>query len=154
MITNLKENECIHILVNNYIGQLGYIYIDRPFVVPMTYFFDKENIIIIGYSEEGHKIKAMRNNRKISLLVSEKVNSNTYSSVLVHGFFEEIAGSAAKKHLHDFTEGIKSIILKKEHKDAHCIGDFSNKRSIKKIPIVFKISVDEITGKKVTNQND
>ncbi|MDN3618286.1 pyridoxamine 5'-phosphate oxidase family protein [Polaribacter undariae] len=152
MITNLKESECINILENNYVGQLSYIYIERPFIVPMTYFFDKKNSIV-GYSEEGHKTKAMRNYRKVSLQVSEKADNNTCNSVLVHGIYEELSGSVAKKYLHDFTEGIKAIILKNEHRNLHCISDFSNKRTQKKIPIVFRITVDEMTGKKITNES-
>ncbi|WP_166383904.1 MULTISPECIES: pyridoxamine 5'-phosphate oxidase family protein [unclassified Polaribacter] len=152
MTTNLKESECINILENNYIGQLSYIYIERPFIVPMTYFFDKKKSIV-GYSEEGHKTKAMRNYRKVSLQVLEKADGNTCNSVLVHGVYEELSGSVAKKYLHDFTEGIKALILKKEHRDLHCISDFSNKSTLKKIPIVFRITVNEMTGKKITNKS-
>ncbi|PQJ68820.1 MULTISPECIES: pyridoxamine 5'-phosphate oxidase family protein [Polaribacter] len=152
MVTNLNDNECVQILSNNYVGQLGYIYIDRPFVVPMTYFFDKENIII-GYSEDGHKTMAMRNYRKVSLQVSEKQSSTVCNSVLVHGFYKELSGSEAKKHLHEFYAGIKELISKKEHRNLHCISDFSHKINKNNTPIVFKITIDEITGKKVTHDN-
>ena len=149
MITNLNDSECKNLLENNYIGQLGYIYIDRPFVVPMTYFFEKEDIII-GYSEDGHKTKSMRDNRKVSLLVSEKTDSNVCNSVLVHGFYEELSGSEAKKDLHEFSAGIKELILKKEHKEVNCIGDFSHKKETKNTTIVFRIRIDDLTGKKIT----
>jgi nitroimidazol reductase NimA-like FMN-containing flavoprotein (pyridoxamine 5'-phosphate oxidase superfamily) len=152
MMTNLNDNECANLLANNYIGQLGYIYIDRPFIVPMTYYFDKENNIIIGYSKDGHKTQAMRNYRKVSLQVSEKEDSENCNSVLAHGIYKEVSGSEAKKYLHDFTEGIKNIILEKEEKNLQCISDFSHKISTKNIPIIFKISVNEITGKKITKE--
>ena len=152
MTTNLNDTECRNLLANNYIGQLGYIYIDRPFVVPMTYFFDNENSII-GYSEDGHKTKAMRNYRKISLLISEKENNDICNTVLVHGVYEELSGSEAKKDLHEFSAGIKDLILKKEHREAHCIGDFSHKRKTQNPTIVFRITIDEMTGKKMTYEN-
>jgi nitroimidazol reductase NimA-like FMN-containing flavoprotein (pyridoxamine 5'-phosphate oxidase superfamily) len=153
MITNLNDNKCVTLLSNNYIGQLGYIYIDRPFIVPMTYYFDKENKIIIGYSEDGHKTMSMRKYRKVALQVSEKEDSNTCNSVLVHGFYEEVSGSEAKKYLHNFTKGIKNLILRKEHEDKHCISDFSHKINTQNIPIIFKITIDEMTGKKITKDN-
>ncbi|WP_158839898.1 pyridoxamine 5'-phosphate oxidase family protein [Polaribacter sp. L3A8] len=153
MVTNLNDNECVQVLSNNYIGQLGYIYIDRPFVIPMTYFFDKENNSIVGYSEDGHKTMAMRNYRKVSLQVSEKKNDHICNSILVHGIYEELSGSGAKKHLHEFSAGIKELISKKEHKNLHCISDFSHKINTKNTPIVFKIIIDEITGKKITSDN-
>lgn len=152
MITKLKETECVNILANNYICKLGYVYIDTPFIVPMTYFFDKKNSIIC-YSHEGHKTKAMRNHRKVSLLVSEKENKNICNSVLVHGIYEEFSGSEAKKYLHDFSEGVKELISKKEKTDLNCISDFSHKVNINNTPIVFKITINEITGKNITSDS-
>ncbi|MGJ8744297.1 pyridoxamine 5'-phosphate oxidase family protein [Polaribacter sp.] len=118
----------------------------------MTYFFDNENSII-GYSEVGHKIKSMRNYRKVSLLVSEKENGEICNSVLVHGVYDELSGSEAKKNLHLFSAGIKALILKKEHRNTHCIRDFSHLKKGQSFPIVFRIIVDEMTGKKIINEN-
>ena len=152
MITTLNNNECVNLLSNNYIGQLGYIYIDRPFIVPMTYYFDKENYIIIGYSQDGHKTMSMRKYRKVSLLVLEKENDENCNSVLVHGHYEEVSGSNAKRYLHDFTKGIKNLVLRKEQKNLHCISDFSHKINTQNIPIVIKITIEEMTGKKITKE--
>jgi nitroimidazol reductase NimA-like FMN-containing flavoprotein (pyridoxamine 5'-phosphate oxidase superfamily) len=152
MITNLKENECVKLLANNYIGQLGYIYIDRPFIVPMTYYFDNKNTII-GYSEDGHKTMAMRQNRKVSLQVAEKDTKDACNSILIHGFYEELIGSESKKYLHEFAAGIKDLILRKEERNTHCIGEFSYKINTQNTPIIFKITIDEITGKKITRDN-
>lgn len=153
MITNLNDNECLNLLANNYIGYLGYIYIDRPFIVPITYYFDKENDIIIGYSKEGHKTMSMRKYRKVSIQILEKEDSENCNSVLVHGHYKEVSGSEAKNHLHHFTEGIKKLILKKEEKNIHCISDFSHKITTQNNPIIFIISIDEMTGKKITKEN-
>ncbi|ARV15825.1 pyridoxamine 5'-phosphate oxidase family protein [Polaribacter sp. SA4-12] len=152
MITDLKDNKCVNLLANNYVGQLGYIYIGRPFIVPMTYYFDKENHIIIGYSENGHKTMSMRKYRKVSLHVSEKENNDNCNSVLVHGLYKEFSGSEAKKYLHEFTKGIKNLILRKEEKNLDCISDFSHKVNTQKIPIIFKITIDEMTGKEITRK--
>ena len=153
MITNLNDNECANLLANNYVGQLGYIYIDRPFIVPMTYYFDKENHTIIGYSEDGHKTMSMRKYQKVSLQVLDvEENSSNSNSVLVHGHYKEVSGSEAKKYLHEFTKGIKNIILRKEDKNLNCISDFSHKMNTQNIPIVFKIVIHEMSGKKITKQ--
>ena len=153
MITNLKESECAILLANNYICQLSYIYNERPFIVPMTYYFDKKNIIIIGYSENGHKTKAMRKNNKVSIQVSEKDNNDNCNFVLAHGLYQEFSGSEAKKYLHEFSAGVKLLIIKKEEKNSFCIGDFSHKTDTHDIPIVFKITIDEMTGKRLTKNN-
>jgi nitroimidazol reductase NimA-like FMN-containing flavoprotein (pyridoxamine 5'-phosphate oxidase superfamily) len=148
MITNLTEEECSSILSNNYIGQLAYIYKERPFVVPITYFFNKNSIIVIGYSDDGHKTIAMRKNSKVSLQVSNIKDNDNWISVLAHGTYDEVTGSVAKKYLHDFSTGIKDIILKKEDTCIHSVGDFSSKKYTNHPPIIFRITVDEMTGKR------
>lgn len=146
MITSLSKKECTQLLATNYVGHLAYIYNNRPYVVPITYFFDA-NKDIIGYSTEGHKTMALRKNNTISLEVSEIENINTWQSVLVHGTFIELSGSDAKKSLHDFANGIKNLVMIKEDKDLHFINEFSTKIYDENVPIVFKITVHEITGK-------
>ncbi|WP_299249915.1 pyridoxamine 5'-phosphate oxidase family protein [uncultured Lacinutrix sp.] len=148
MFKNLEDKEIEYILENNYVGQLGYIFNNSPFVVPITYFFDKENNAIICYSGDGHKMKAMRKNPKVSLLVSNIENVTHWKSVLVHGVFEQHFGSDAKAYLHKFSLGIKDIILEKEQSKASFISDFSSKIYKDDVPAVFIVKIEEITGKK------
>jgi len=145
-MTNLTEKECNTLLADNYIGQLAYIYNNRPFVVPITYYFDGKNTII-SYSAEGHKTMAMRKINKVSMQVSDIKNINNWNSILAHGFFKEITGSDAKKYLHEFATRVKDLILRKEEKNLHTIGDFSSKTNTDALPIVFKITTYELTGK-------
>lgn len=147
MITNLEPSECIEILKQNYIGHLAYIYQNRPFAIPITYYYDQKTNTIIGYSSEGHKTKALRLLNKVSMEVAEIESINNWQSVLAHGRYEELKGSQAKSYLHTFSDGIKQIIRKKEEKNPQCISDFSSKIYDEEVPIVFVISLDELTGK-------
>lgn len=146
---DLKSQECIAVLKNNYIGRLGYIAKGSPYIIPITYFYyDDSNNSIICYSGEGHKIEAMRKNHTVSLEVDEIKSANSWRSILVHGVFEEIQGIDARHLLHEFAEGVKSIIYEKEHTLPHAISDFSSKMHQEKIPIVYRIKILEITGKR------
>ncbi len=147
MISTLNERECINILGNNYIGQLAYIYKGKPFIVPLTYYFDKKHIIV-GYSDEGHKTMAMRKNTKVSLQILEIKNVDNWNSVLAQGVYKEISGPDAKKYLHEFATGIKDLILKKEERTVDSICKFSSKTYTNKPPIIFKITIDELIGKR------
>tara|TARA_R110002126_G_scaffold277560_1_gene423491 strand:- start:56637 stop:57089 length:453 start_codon:yes stop_codon:yes gene_type:complete len=146
MIRTINRKKASDILANNYIGNLGYIYKNSPYIVPMTYFFDGKKTIII-YSSEGQKTFAMRKNSRVSLQVSEIKDIDNWESVLAHGIFEELTGIDAKSHLQEFAIGIKDIILKREEKNLHFIGEFSSKVYVNEIPIIFKITLDEITGR-------
>lgn len=148
MFINLEEREIKHILENNYIGHMGYTYQNRPFVVPITYFYDQEINAIICYSGDGHKMQALRLNPQVCLEISNIEHVTKWKSVLVHGIFEQKYGSDAKSYLHKFSLGVKDVILKKEHKKASFIDEFSSKKLDDNIPAVFLIKIEEITGKK------
>ncbi|MCK8479502.1 pyridoxamine 5'-phosphate oxidase family protein [Psychroserpens algicola] len=145
MIINLKSKDCDYILSHNYIGYLSYIYLNKPYVVPITYFF-KDNSIIC-YSSTGHKINAMRKHPHVSLQVASIDSVSEWKSVLVHGVYNEIEGSEAKALLHEFSLGIKDIIMRIEQKDLDYISEFSAKIYKEDLPIVFKIEIEGITGK-------
>ncbi|WP_425075941.1 pyridoxamine 5'-phosphate oxidase family protein [Psychroserpens sp. S379A] len=145
MIKNLDKADCQLLLKQNYIGHLGYIYKNKPYVIPITYFY-KDNRIIC-YSGEGHKIDAMRKHAPITLEVSNINSVSHWQSIAVHGTYEEFEGSAAKVLLHDFSLGIKDIILNKEQRDLNFISEFSAKIAKNDIPIVFVINIENITGK-------
>jgi nitroimidazol reductase NimA-like FMN-containing flavoprotein (pyridoxamine 5'-phosphate oxidase superfamily) len=147
MVRVLKQKECLHILTNNYIGNLAYIYRDRPFIAPITYFFDAENNIIIGYSAEGHKINAMRKNSNVSVNVAEIDSVNDWKSVLAHGSFEELSSCTSKAKLHQFSIGVKDLIITREHRKLDFINEFSSKIYTDDLPVIFQIKVKEITGK-------
>ncbi|MEH6537214.1 MAG: pyridoxamine 5'-phosphate oxidase family protein [Psychroserpens sp.] len=147
MIRTLNEKESVKLLETNYIGNLSYIYQNRPFIAPITYFFSKKNNVIIGYSAEGHKIKAMRKNNNVSLGVSDVDSVNSWESVLAQGRFVELSGSEAKAQLHLFSLGVKGLIIKKEHRELDFISEFSSKIYKDDLPVIFQIKIEEITGK-------
>ena len=145
MIKNLDQGDCKLLLKQNYIGHLGYIYNNRPYVIPITYFYEDDRIIC--YSGEGHKIDAMRKHAPVALEVSDIESVDHWQSIAVHGHYEEYEGSTAKALLHAFSLGIKDIIMKKEHRGLNFISEFSAKIANNDMPIVFVIHIEEITGK-------
>ena len=148
MITDLGKHACIKILHDNYIGHLAYIYNGLPYVIPITYFYDQDSITVIAYSGEGHKIKALRINKYVSLEISEITTVNNWKSILVHGTFEELEGPDAKYELHKFALGVKKLIEKNEYNEVDFIPEFSGKTNPESMPIVYRINIQEITGKK------
>jgi len=151
MYSNLEKNDTQFVLENNYLGHLSYIYQDRPYVVPITYFFYPEKNVIICYSGEGHKMNAMRKNNHVALNVIDVDALTKWKSVLVHGTFEQVFGSEAKSYLHEFSLGIKSLVIEKELKELSFISEFSSKLINENLPMVFVIKIDEVTGKMRAN---
>ena len=147
MIKNLETTECIELLNNNYIGHLAFISHREPYILPITYSYNQKSNSIIGYSAEGHKIDAMRKNDLVSLEVEEIKSVNNWRSVNVHGTFEELQGIDAKYLLHEFAQKVKKLVEQKEGSHPEFISEFSSKLYGQGIPIVYRINIQEITGK-------
>lgn len=148
MRRNLEHTENLQILTSNYIGNLAYISGASPYIVPMTYYYDRESHTITSYSSEGHKIAAMRKNNAVAFIVNQIETVADWQTVQVLGTFEELKGIDAKHMLHEFSEGIKDILSRTERTDAKYISDFSAKIESEDSPLVFRINISEITGKK------
>ena len=147
MIRDLEIEECLEILCNNYIGHLGYISGKSPFVIPITYFHDAEEKCLLSYSTSGHKIEAMRKYEYVSLQVENIQSILEWSSVQVRGSYEELEGSAAKKYLHKFTEGVQNTIKELKGSRPKFISDFSSRLQERELPIVYRINIHDIVGK-------
>jgi uncharacterized protein len=147
MIRNLNKSEKLKLLESNYIGYLSYIYRNRPFIAPITYFFNKAKNEIIGYSAEGHKVTAMRKNNNVCINVTDVDSVNEWKSVSAQGIYEELNGSSAKAKLHEFSLGVKDLIIAKEHRELDFISQFSSKIYKNDMPVIFTIKVEELTGR-------
>lgn len=147
MFENIAKKECIQILRNNYIGHIGFISNNTPFIIPITYYYDENENIIISYSGGGHKIDSMRLNNTVSFQVEDIKSLTNWKSVLLIGEFEELSGSIAKMHLHHFAQNVKNIMSEKEAIDPHQITSFSSKIDSGSIPIVYRIKINDVFGK-------
>jgi len=145
MISSFSTTDCKHLLRRNYIGQLAYVYQNKPFSIPITYYFTEDKIIC--YSGDGHKISAMRLRKEVSLQVAEIDEINKWKSVIAHGTFRELQGSEAKAYLHEFSLGVKDVISVKELRDLDYISQFSARISKDDYPIVFIIEINEYSGR-------
>jgi nitroimidazol reductase NimA-like FMN-containing flavoprotein (pyridoxamine 5'-phosphate oxidase superfamily) len=142
-----SKSDRLKILKNNYIAHLSYIYRGKPYIVPISYYYDKEKNVILGYSSEGHKIRSMRRNSNVSLNVSEIDAVGSWVSVLAQGVFFELSGSNAKTQLRQFSDGIKTVVAKKEQRGLKFINEFSGKVNDDNVAIVFEITIDKLSGK-------
>jgi len=144
----LKPNECNVILAKNYIGRIGYLSKGRAEIIPITYYYDAERNSILTYSGQGNKINAIRENPLVSFQVDEIASLEKWQSVLLYGRFEELTGIDAKFMLRLFSEGVKKVITEKEKSCPDFIKNFSSKTTNADAPIVYRILIEEINGKK------
>ncbi len=135
MITSLSQEDARALLVEARIGRLGCLYAGGPYVVPVNYVFDGQNIYV--HSLPGRKLEALRVNPRACLQVDEIIDQYRWRSAIAFGIYEGIT---------DTVERDRAVRL--------LLARFPQLTPVESVPvhdgqssvIVFRIRVDEITG--------
>ena len=134
MISEIGDRESRELLREQSIGRLGCCGDGEPYVIPVNYLFDGENIYI--HSMPGRKIEIMRANPHICLQTDEIEDAYNWRSVIVFGWFEEI---------HDSTERDQKLAAMFKRLP-HLTPVESKVRDSMSETMVFRIRIERITG--------
>ena len=144
----LSKAECREEVKRHYVAKLGYILNDCPFIVPITYYFDKAENCILGYSVQGHKIEGMRKNTTVCMYIDSITSVNNWKSILIHGSFEELSKVDSAFYLNRLGEGVRYLLNDTNYKETRAMEEFSNVKFPQGEPIVYRINIWDITGRK------
>jgi len=136
MITPLSREEARALLFETKIGRLGCLYEGKPYVVPVNYVFDGENLYV--HSLPGRKLDALRANPRACLQVDEIIDQYRWRSAIAFGTYEDVT---------DSDERARAARL--------LLARFPQLTPVESVPvhdgqssvIIFRIHVDEVTGK-------
>lgn len=146
MIGLLTPEQCRYILQSNHVGRIGCQLNGKVLVVPITYVSDDN--YIYGYSMEGTKITMMRKNPNVCFEVDCIDNLANWRCVMVWGKFEELKTPYSQANARNlFIERLEPITVGETVDPAR---EFANPPKVveKKLkPVVYRISLKEITGK-------
>ena len=134
MISEIGYRESRELLRNQNIGRLGCCSEGMPYVIPVNYFFDGEDIYIL--SMPGRKIQIMRANPYVCLQVDEIEDTFNWISVIAFGQFEEV---------YDTTERDR-ILAAMFQRFPHLTPVESKVKNSMSEVIVFRIRIERITG--------
>jgi nitroimidazol reductase NimA-like FMN-containing flavoprotein (pyridoxamine 5'-phosphate oxidase superfamily) len=133
-IGKLGKTDALAILRKGTLGRLGCIAADWPYVVPVNYYFDGENIYI--HTLPGKKLDALRANPRVCLQVDEIKDSYNWRSVIAYGTFEEVSSEETREN----------VLTKLYSKLPHMTPVESRLVNGMTGTIVFRIKVEEVTG--------
>ena len=147
MIGKLTETEIDEVLNENYIGRLGCYADNRVYVVPITFVFEKGNIL--GRSVPGMKIDMMRKNPAVCFEVEEIRTYNNWRSVIAWGNYEEITDEKEKQAaLRAFVDRTLRMKISETAIAPESTESRVHPRSPGNIkPVVFRIRLTEKTGR-------
>ncbi len=116
------------------LGRLGCIADGEPYVVPINYLFDGENIYV--HSLGGRKIDALRANPRACLQVDEIEDAYHWRSVIAYGNYEEITDEQMRER----------TLAEIFRRMPHLTPVESKMAKGMSQAIVFRLKVDLITG--------
>lgn len=135
MIRRMSTDEARSLLSDCRRGRLGCVYEGGPYVVPVNYVLDGDNIYL--HSLPGRKVSALRSNARACLQVDEVVDEYHWRSAIAFGGYREINAGPAR----DRAVGL-------------LLARFPQLTPVESVPvhdgqssvILFCIQVEEITG--------
>jgi nitroimidazol reductase NimA-like FMN-containing flavoprotein (pyridoxamine 5'-phosphate oxidase superfamily) len=136
MIKSLNDEEKTALLMRRRLGRLGCTVAGAPYVVPINYVFDGDNIY--SHSLPGTKIEALRLNSAACLQVDEISDEFHWQSVMVVGEYQEIT-----------SQDEREIVLTKllaRLPSLTPVESFHDHDPAQPSAVVFRIKIREISG--------
>ena len=135
MITPLSQDEARTLLAETKVGRLGCIHAGGPYVVPVNYILDGDNIYV--HSLPGRKLAALRSNPKACLQVDEIKDEYRWQSAIAFGHYEDVIDPAERDRAVRFLLARFPKLTPVESVPVH-----DGQSSVK----IFRIHIEEITG--------
>ena len=145
MFGKLNNEQIEQVIENNFVGRLACYADGRPYVVPISYAYERGFIYVRTF--EGMKINMMRKNPKVCFQIDEMENMANWRSVVTWGTFEELTNEmdrndALEKLVSRILPGISTEMVKLSPQWPFPTDDFSKIKGI-----VFRIRITEKTGR-------
>ncbi|GAB4092541.1 pyridoxamine 5'-phosphate oxidase family protein [Flaviaesturariibacter terrae] len=94
MLGKLTLQEIESVLYAQLVGRIGCHADGETYVVPISYVYDGEYIIC--HTQEGKKIRMMRENPRVCFQLDDVTDLGHWKSVIVQGLFEEVTDADAR----------------------------------------------------------
>jgi len=148
VVNEMTKQECGAFLANASLGRLGCSLDNQPYVVPIYFVYEPENIYI--FSTFGQKTEWMHLNPKVCLEVDEIVNQSQWVSVLVTGRYQELT----EPRYTDEREHARSLLETRHQWWLNALGERQLRLGDHSIaPLFFRIHIDSMTGVRAIDES-
>jgi nitroimidazol reductase NimA-like FMN-containing flavoprotein (pyridoxamine 5'-phosphate oxidase superfamily) len=145
LIHEIPLSECVWLLKRTSLGRLACARGNQPYIVPISFQFDADQNCLYSFSTLGQKIDWMRENPKVCVEVDEIADRFEWTTVVIFGRYEEIRDNAqdrsARVRAHELFQtqpvwwmpGAGKLAGTDEHHT----------------PVIYRISIERMTGRRV-----
>jgi uncharacterized protein len=90
IIHELTRSECLALLQRATVGRLACARDSQPYIVPVSFYFNEDDMSLYSFSTIGQKIRWMRDNPKVCVELDEIADRLQWTTVIINGVYEEI----------------------------------------------------------------
>lgn len=143
-IFELTNKECAEALTRLRLGRLACSRNEQPYIVPIYFAFHERQLY--SFATHGQKIDWMRINPRVCIEADEIVNRDEWTSVIVHGRYEELPDTLEWKLERELTHDL----LQQEAMwwEPACASNIHPGAADEFIPIYYCIHIDRMTGRR------
>lgn len=145
-IHEMNESECREALQRATVGRLACARDNQPYVVPVYFAFDGEDIY--AFTTVGQKVEWMRTNPRVCLEVDERKAHDRWESVIVFGHYEELPElpeyETARVHAHQLLQ-THALWWEPAY-----VGAAHRDKPHTDTPIFYRITIGRMTGHRAT----
>ena len=145
MIGELPDARIEQVLHEQVIGRLGCHARGRTYVVPVTYAYIAG--AIVSHTGNGLKVRMMRENPDVCFEVEDLRHLPAWSSVIVQGRYEELAGEAADTALAQLVARLGATPPALASMPWQGAGVFEPSTNAQRPDVVYRIVILEKTGR-------
>ena len=143
VIKEMTEPECHAMLAGTNVARLACARANQPYIVPIQFGF--EGGYLYSFSTDGQKIDWMRQNSLVCLEIDEVTTQMQWASVVVLGYYEELPPTLQHADLRRVAER-----LFQKRPMWWEPGSVELASHEQRTPIVFRIRIDSVTGRRAT----
>ena len=146
IVREMSDQECRDLLARVEFGRLATVRQNQPYIVPIYFAYEREHLY--GFTTLGQKVEWMRANPLVCVEVDDVMSHFHWSSVVVLGRYEELPDTPTYRDLRLRAQ----IRLEKRVLWWQTAYAASSVRSVSHSvnALFYRISIDEITGRRVT----
>jgi nitroimidazol reductase NimA-like FMN-containing flavoprotein (pyridoxamine 5'-phosphate oxidase superfamily) len=146
MTGDLTTEEIESLISGNFTARIGCCAAGKVYVVPVTYIYSNGDII--SHTNEGLKVRMMRENPEVCIEIDEVEDIFNWRSVVAWGIYQELRGPEAESAFQAIYEKLDEIIQRDISRHPHTREKTLHNRDISiDSTIVYKIKLTHKTGR-------
>jgi uncharacterized protein len=145
LIHELSSAECRQILLRTAVGRIACSRADQPYIVPISFAYDRAFDCLFSFSSLGKKIEWMRDNPKVCVEVETVEDRFHWTTLVIFGRYVEISDSPE-----DRVVRTRALHLLERHEEWWLPGAAKLKAEERSAVVVYRVNIESVSGRRAS----